>query len=165
LRWELAQTWGPTANDIVPPGGRRAVREAVAGVIENTVEANAARQLRRIELDAQAAGVNSHFFSRHGAGTSIEDQYFRSLTGFTPDGFQKNVVAGSRFYTHSIQLQALQRAQTIYRQNGSRVFDFNMGFPVGEGYRSGGGPLLEVQTVRAVFHQNGHMITMFPLID
>src|SRR5690606_31413073 len=46
-------------------------------------EANAGRYLERIE--SLVPNGNGHFFSRHGAGTSLLDQELRAIFGAKPD--------------------------------------------------------------------------------
>jgi hypothetical protein len=61
---------------------RAAATEARLARIAELGEANAYRWLERSE----AAGSNSHYLSRHGAQTTIEQQFERATTGRTPDG-------------------------------------------------------------------------------
>ncbi|MGF9797985.1 hypothetical protein, partial [Brevibacillus agri] len=135
---------------------------AAVGTIRNTgnlaakIEANAMAQLRKME---QASGA--HFFSRHGAQTTLAQQYNRAITGLTPDGIAGRMVDSSRFLTHLKQLNAVQRAETIFRQTGKTVFDFDMGEIIGEGYLRGGGNVINTTKVQAVF-KDGKLVTLYP---
>ncbi len=110
----------------------------VAGIIRNTgsiaakVESNAMAQLMKME---HASG--SHYFARHGAQTTLSQQYTRATTGLTPEGIAGGRVDSSRFLTHQNQLTAVQRAETIFKQTGKTSFDFDMGKIIGEGYLRG----------------------------
>ena len=70
-------------------------------------------------------------------------------------------VDSSRFLSNQAQLNAAQRAQTIYKQTGQTSFSFNMGETIGEGYTKGGGDLMRTTNVQAVF-RNGELYTMYP---
>lgn len=109
----------------------------------------------------EAANPGAHFFGRHGAGTTIEAQHIRATIGLTPDGFSGRAVDSSRFFSNQLQLQATQRAQTIFQQTGKSSFSFDMGTMVGEGFTRGGGELIWTTNVQAVF-RNGNLYTMFP---
>lgn len=97
---------------------------------ENTasrIETNASQQLAKMEGGTSGA----HYYSRHGAGTTLDQQYTRATTGLTPDGFAGKPVDASRFLSNQAQLNAAQRAQTIYKQTGQTSFSFNMGEIIG----------------------------------
>jgi filamentous hemagglutinin len=83
------------------------------------------------------------------------------MTGMTPDGFAGRVVNAARFVTHQAQLRALQRALTIFRQTGQRVFEFDMGGIIGEGFLKGGTTYAQTTTVLAVF-KAGKLLTLYP---
>ncbi len=124
------------------------------------IEENATRQLAKLEKGTPDA----HYFSRHGAGTTLEEQYIRATTGFTPDGFAGRTVDSSRFLSNQAQLNAVQRADTIYRQTGNTSFSFNFGEVIGEGYAKGGGDLIRTTNVQAVY-RNGHLYTLYPKLS
>ena len=126
------------------------------------LEANAARRLVEIQADA---GSKSHFFSRHGAHTTIEQQYHRALTGLTPDGFSGNIVDSGRFLSHRAQLNAVQSAQEIYGRTGKNVFKFDAGYEIGEGFLKNGTASVRTTNVQAVFDSNGKLKTLFPLLS
>ena len=79
----------------------------------------------------------------------------------TPDGYQKAPVDASRFFSNQQELQAAQRAQTIFQQTGKTSFSFEMESSIGEGFTKGGGAYVQTNTVQAVF-RNGQLFTMFP---
>jgi hypothetical protein len=128
--------------------------------IAEKIEANAAQQLAKMEGKTTGA----HYFSRHGAGTTLDQQYTRATTGLTPDGFAGKPVDASRFLSNQAQLNAVQRAQTIYKQTGQASFSFNMGEVIGEGYTKGGGNLIITTNVQAVF-RNGELYTLYPKLS
>ena len=123
------------------------------------LEANAGRRLAEME----AANPGSHFLSRHGAGTTLQQQYVRATTGLTPDGLPGMPRDSSRFFSNQLELQAATRAQTIFQQTGRNSFTFNMGVPVGNGYLKGGGPVVQTTRVTAAF-RNGQLWTIYPRI-
>ncbi|GAB2700591.1 hypothetical protein GCM10027037_26800 [Mucilaginibacter koreensis] len=106
---------------------------------------------------------NAHFVSRHGAGTTLAEQYNRATTGVTPDGKQGRPVNASRFISNVIQLEALNKAKQIYNTTGKTSFTFDMGYTVGEGYLKGGdnGHVTTTSDVQAVF-RNGQPYTLYP---
>jgi YD repeat-containing protein len=114
------------------------------------------------QLSAMQASVSgAHFLSRHGAGTTLEQQYVRATTGLTPDNHPGDPFPSSRFYSNEIQLQAARQAEDIYRQTGNPRPRFDMGFPAGEGYMRGGGPVVTTSVVQAVFRHGG-LYTLYP---
>ena len=113
---------------------------------------------------AEGENAGAHFFSRHGANTTIEQQFTRAKTGLTPDGVAGNPQTASRFYTNQLQIKAVNRATAIFKQTGNPVFDFDMGELVGEGFKKGGGDYIVTSNVQAVF-KNGKLHTLFPLLS
>ncbi|MDP9070332.1 MAG: hypothetical protein M3N68_03420, partial [Actinomycetota bacterium] len=85
--------------------------------IAHLAEASAQRYLSRLEQSVPGA----HFLARHGAQTTLEQQFRRATTGMTPDGVQHIPRNASRFLTHRDQLEVIQRAQDIHRQTGAPV--------------------------------------------
>jgi len=131
---------------------RRLAPNTTAATLTERLEANAARRLSEIQADA---GSKSHFFSRHGAHTTIEQQYDRALSGLTPDGFSGNIVDSGRFLSHRAHLNAVQAAQEIYGLTGKKVFPFDAGYEVGEGFLKNGTASVRTTNVQAVFDSNG----------
>jgi RHS repeat-associated protein len=123
------------------------------------LEANAAGRLSQLE---NANGA--HFLSRHGAGTTIEQQYIRATTGLTPDGFAGRLVDSSRFLSNRAQLAAVQRAEAIFAQTGQRSVTFQMSEIVGEGFTRGGGSWVQTTNVQGFF-TNGKLNTLYPLLS
>ena len=137
--------------------GAAGVGEAGLG---SKLEANAGRRLAELEK----ANSGAHFLSRHGAATTLEEQYTRATTGLTPEGFSGRAVDSSRFLSNQAQLSAVQRAQTIFQQTGRSSFSFQMEEIVGEGFLRGGGELVRTSNVQAVF-RNGRLLTVFPKLS
>jgi hypothetical protein len=123
------------------------------------LEANAGRRLAEME----ATNPGAHFYSRHGAGTTLQQQYVRATTGLTPEGLQLKPADSSRFLSNQAQYQALTRAETIFQNTGRNAFTFDMGIPMGNGYLRGGGSILTTSRVTAVFH-GGKLYTMYPVL-
>ncbi len=123
-------------------------------------EQNAARILQQAEANAHP---NAHFYSRHGAHTTVDDQVERSISGLTPDGYQGNPMPGSRFLAHQDQLAAYNRALELYQPNGPQAFGFTMRSVIGEGVEVGGAQYVTTSNVRVAF-KGGRVYTMFPRI-
>ena len=97
--------------------------------------------------------------------TTLEQQFTRATTGLTPDGRTFRPVDASRFLDNRAQLNAVQSAQEIFERTGQRVFSFDAGSTIGEGFARGGGDLIQTTNVRAVFDANGNLRTLFPLLS
>ncbi|MBS0264009.1 MAG: hypothetical protein JSS02_18885 [Planctomycetes bacterium] len=145
---------GSVAEQVTAPS-------TTTATLTERLEANAARRLAEIQADA---GPSSHFFSRHGAQTSIGQQFDRATTGLTPDGFSGNLVDSSRFLSHRSQLNAVQAAEEIFRRTGKKVFTFDAGYEIGEGFTRSATDLARTTNVRVVFDANGKLKTIFPWI-
>jgi len=87
------------------------------------------------------------------------------LTGLTPDGFSGNIVDSGRFLSHRAQLNAVQAAQEIYGRTGKKVFPFDAGYEIGEGFLKNGTASVRTTNVQAVFDSNGKLKTLFPLLS
>jgi hypothetical protein len=109
----------------------------------------------------EASNPGAHQHSRHGANTTMAEQQVRATTGLTPDGISGSPVDASRFLNHTDELNALQRAETIYRQTGQNRITFTMETIIGEGYLRGGVLSSQTKNVLAIF-RNGKVYTMFP---
>jgi hypothetical protein len=123
-------------------------------------EKNAASRLAALE---QSMGSDAHFFSRHGAQTTIEQQFLRATKGFLPDGGVRAVSDASRFISHRAQMRAVERAYQHYRATGQSRFVLEFAEEVGEGFTRGATDLVRTNTVQAQFSQ-GKLLTMYPLI-
>ena len=134
------------------------ILESGAVLVNSAKEAVAARELSQIE--EQTGG---HFFSRHGAQTTIEQQLTRAKTGVAPDGYFNEIPPdATRFLTHEDQLEAVKQAQKIYKETGQKSFNFAMKNEVGEGYLSGGNSgIIRTTKVHAQF-KNGKLNTLYP---
>jgi hypothetical protein len=149
-----AKTW----NDLVKLGqapGRGMGKASLA----SKIELNAGNQLAKMENGTQGA----HYYSRHGAQTTLDEQYTRATTGVTPDGFAGRTADSSRFLSNQAQLNAAQRAETIYQQTGKTNITFDTGEIIGEGYLKGGGDLVRTTNVTA-YYKNGELYTIFPAL-
>jgi len=139
-------------------GGRLAAKVATtrAERIAIRAELNALRRLTELE-----ASTGGHFLAKHGAETTLAQQLLRATTGLAPDGTKGVLSDASRFLTNTGQMNAISRANTIFRQTGRASFTFDMGEVVGEGYLRGGGQVISSSRVTAVF-RNGKLVTIFP---
>jgi RHS repeat-associated protein len=125
-----------------------------------SAEALALQQLTAI----QAAVPRSHFLDRHGAITTLAQQFVRAVTGFTPDGKIGNPTNSTRFLSNVDQLDALNMANATRQQTGKNVFSFDMNRPIGEGFLRGGATAAQkTSRVQAVYGKNG-LVTLFPVL-
>ncbi|WP_261378211.1 hypothetical protein [Paenibacillus agilis] len=145
------------APDVKLPKPKASVNK---GNLTAKVEVNAGKQLVKMESGTPKA----HYYLRHAAQTTLNQQYTRATTGATPDGFAGRKVDSSRFLSNQIQLNAAQRAETIYNQTGKSSFTFDARGIIGEGYKKGGGNLVQTTHVTAVF-RNGKLYTMYPSLS
>uniref|UniRef100_UPI0004CF3D9B RHS repeat domain-containing protein n=1 Tax=Pseudomonas tolaasii TaxID=29442 RepID=UPI0004CF3D9B len=112
-------------------------------------EANAHRRLT--ELEASIPGA--HFLEKHGAQTSLESQLERVQTAKNPTtreieryitgphaGEPRTPSAATHFLSHRDQLNAIYRAQLIFKQINLSASKrpMNMGKTIGEGYKKDG---------------------------
>jgi type II secretory pathway component PulJ len=117
--------------------------------LDEVAEENAHRRLDEMEKAIQDA----HFLEKHGKQTTLASQQERSLTGRNPTtgiievytngrraGQPKIPSAATHFFSYRDQLNAIHRAQLIFRRNGQIASKepMNMGKVVGEGYKRGG---------------------------
>ncbi|WP_225182075.1 hypothetical protein [Pectobacterium aroidearum] len=131
--------------------------------INELAEANAHRRLQEIEN----ATPKGHFLERHGAQTSLESQLARATDGTNPTtGIRQRSIppAATRFNSHREQLNAIQRAQTVYRQSGGSVTTtvVEHGKIIGEGYKKGSLAYGTSTTSKVILNPNGQPITAFP---
>jgi len=117
--------------------------------IDELAEENAYRRLDEMEKATQDA----HFLEKHGKQTTLASQQERSITGRNPTtgnievftngrraGQPKIPSAATHFFSYRDQLNAIHRAQLIFRRNGQMASKepMDMGKVVGEGYKRGG---------------------------
>uniref|UniRef100_UPI002AB5F5AE RHS repeat-associated core domain-containing protein n=1 Tax=Burkholderia cepacia TaxID=292 RepID=UPI002AB5F5AE len=113
------------------------------------------------DIDTKGGG---HAYSRHGAGTTLAQQEHRAVTGISPDcpcPKRPRPSDSTRFLSNVDQLDAIQRGRALMNANGTDAVTFNMGRTIGEGYRKGGGPVLNTSEV-TVFRRDGNIVTAFP---
>lgn len=124
----------------------------------------ASRILPQVELDSAA---NAHFNSRHGAGTTIEQQWNRAISGQYPENpaLGNRPVDSSRFFSDSDTLEAYIEAVNMYNPDGRASFHFLMNRPIGEGIEKfGRGYVGSTNAVSVVFRE-GQPWTIYPKIS
>jgi hypothetical protein len=115
------------------------------------------------QLEQENPGA--HFVSRHGAGTTIDEQWIRAESKLTPDGIVDKVQRdASRFFSNRAQLEAAQEAERIFQESGKSFVQFNMGKIVGEGFEKGGNKYVVTSNVAARF-RDGKLYTLYPLLN
>ncbi|MCV9878103.1 RHS repeat-associated core domain-containing protein [Brenneria izbisi] len=146
-----------------PPDPKKMSRAERQARINELAEANAHRRLKEM----QDATPGAHFLDKHGAQTSISDQVARASTGRNPatGAIEKIPTAATRFSSHRDQLNAIQRAQTIYRQAGKTAAEqpIDYGRWIGDGVRRGDLKYSVSHGAKVWFNRSGEVITAFPV--
>ena len=140
--------------------------------IDELAEANAYRRLDEMEKSTRGA----HFLEKHGKQTSLESQRERAMTGRNPTtgvierytsgrkaGQPKIPSAATRFISYRDQLNAIHRAQLIFRRNGHAASKepMNMGKQIGEGYKRGGLVYGKQKDAVVILNETGAPITTY----
>ena len=132
-------------------------------LLQSKIEENAERRL----IEMEAASVESaHFYKRHGAQTTLEQQKQRAMHKDRPDGGRdRRKTDASRFISHQAELNAVQRANLIHQNTHDNVVTFEMSEIIGEGYaKNTDNPVIKTRTVMGRF-ENGKLVTLFPLLN
>ncbi|APV38890.1 type IV secretion protein Rhs [Pseudomonas frederiksbergensis] len=144
--------------------------------IDELAEAVVHRRLKEMEDSIDEA----HFLQKHGAQTTLQSQLQRVQEGRNPgtgeiDRYQRGrrrgepVIpsAATHFLSHRDQMNAIQRAQLIFKQSGLNASKrpIEMGKKIGEGFKRDG--LQYGEQTRAVVYLNsaGQPITAFTDFD
>ncbi|WP_248741286.1 RHS repeat domain-containing protein, partial [Pseudomonas sp. MWU12-2029] len=140
--------------------------------IDELAEGNAYRRLEEMERSTPGA----HFLEKHGKQTTLASQQERSLTGRNPTtgiieiytngnkaGQPKIPSAATHFFSYRDQLNAIHRAQLIFRRNGivATREPMNMGKIVGEGYKRGGVTYGQQTHAIVILNGSGKPITSY----
>ncbi|GAA6152197.1 hypothetical protein NBRC116587_16160 [Pseudoteredinibacter isoporae] len=140
-------------------------------VINERLEGYAANRLDALEQSIPGA----HFKGRHGAQTTLSDQFERAVNGIDPVTQQAryrrngNLVTpnSTRFLSHRDQYNAIQRATTIYQNTGSKVLaerPIIFRSQAGEGFYGGTGAYDTSFSAQVWFNRNAEPITAFPIL-
>jgi hypothetical protein len=159
-----------------------ATRAAVGGTLASnpSVRQRAEEIALRYLTNLQNSIPEAHFVSRHGAQTTIEQQFDRATTGLTPDGAHQTIRSASRFFSHQLQLSAVNDALSIMNGNSgtntlsysynaaNRTLTMQMNLLVGEGFTAITSPeglgLVQTTNVKVFFNQHGQIKSIFPLL-
>lgn len=138
--------------------------------IDELAEANAYRRLQEIESSVPSA----HFLEKHGAQTTLQSQLERAQFGRNPttgvvetypNGKPKIPSSATRFLSNRDQLNAIDRAQNIYRVTGDMALaerPIKFDYLIGEGYRKS--TLTYGNSYSAqVWFRKGQVNTAFPI--
>jgi hypothetical protein len=128
--------------------------------------ANSADQIAYDSLKALEESIQgSHFLSRHGPLTTLEQQQIRATTGLTPDNVLLRPVDSGRWLSHLDMHEGLQRATAMQAKTGADgVFRVEFDRMIGEGYLRGGDVFARTNVADFVF-RNGKPYTFFPKLD
>lgn len=144
---------------------QRAVR------MNERLEANAYRRLQEIESSVPDA----HFLETHGAQTTLQSQLERAQYGKNPttgvieakaNGSPEIPSSATRFLSNRDQLNAIDRAQNIYRLTGDKLLaeqPINFDYRIGEGYKKTSLAYGQSYSVQ-VWFRNRQVITAFPIL-
>ncbi len=162
-------TEGVNHGEPALPQQNRAERQAR---IDELAESNAYRRLS--ELEASVPGA--HFLEKHGAQTSLKSQLERLQTAKNPTtgvieyftsgrraGEPKYPPAATHFLSHRDQLNAIYRAQLIFRKNGlaQSLKPMHMGKIVGEGYSGNQMEYSQQSRARVILDRDGKPKTAY----
>ena len=111
----------------------------------------------------------AHFLSRHGAGTTLQQQRDRATQGILPDiGVSTpndRPSDASRFFTDTLALAAITRAQEVFANTGNRTPIIQFDRKVGEGFLKGDGTTIyTTDQVLVRLSPSGDPITAYPLL-
>lgn len=125
----------------------------------------ATRRASKILADNDVS-TGGHAYSRHGAHTTMPQQKRRATTGVPPDNPckapQKSGPDSTRFFNSIDQLDAIQRGREAMQTAGVNWVTFDMGRPIGEGYRSGGGCPAITSRVTIRMNKTNGIYTAYP---
>ena len=115
-----------------------------------------------VRLDEEVGGHNA---SRHGAGTTLEQQHRRALTGINPDGtVSRRAENASRFLRWQDQRDAIEDARR--RFDGSTLkLRVTFDHVVGEGYMKNTLEYRETAVVVVKFNPAGEPYSSYPDLD
>jgi hypothetical protein len=150
------------AGPVPPAVGRTPLPVAVPETAAASAEQSALRILQEAEANA---APGAHFLSRHGAQTTLEQQFVRARTGVTPEGLAGNPVDSGRFLSHQAELAAYNRALELYKASPQSQIVFEMDSVIGEGFTKFGKALVRTTNVVARFDKSGRMITLYPSLS
>ncbi|MBT2373484.1 RHS repeat-associated core domain-containing protein, partial [Pseudomonas fluorescens] len=151
------------------PQTARAERQAR---IDELAEANAYRRLDELERSTPGA----HFLEKHGAQTSLESQLERVVSARNPttqevETFDRGRRAGqprppsaaTHFLSHRDQLNAIYRAQLIFKLTNLSMSGkpIDMRKIIGEGYKREGFEYGKQTKARVILDENGKPITAY----
>lgn len=150
--------------------GHLSSRERQA-IIDNRLENLASDRLAKLEQSIPGA----HFQGRHGAQTTLQQQYERAVNGIDPITNQVRYRAdgspvtpnSSKFMSARDQINAIERATNIYERTGSKVLaEHPIVFKTqaGEGYYGGTGLYDTSYSVQVWFNRTRKPITAFPIL-
>ena len=119
------------------------------------------------QLQHGEAISGSHSLDRHGADTTLAQQYERAVNGTLPDGATGRPTDATRFLSQVDHLATVTEAERLIQQGNiiNGTIDIPMGFNIGEGFRRGGGSVSFVEGIQVArgYVRNGQLTTLFPL--
>ena len=130
---------------------------------DSVSEAIALQELEDLQAAALAGGFpDPHGLSRHGAQTTLEQQYLRATTGVLPDrpNIGTRPIPASRSTSHVTHVQMLREARQQIAGVGQETvwIRFSDNRIVGEGFEARGKDYFEASWVRVNF-QDGPWVT------
>ncbi|AVR97162.1 PAAR domain-containing protein [Pseudoduganella armeniaca] len=140
-------------------------------LINSRLEDIAAARLSSLEQSIPGA----HFQGKHGAQTTLVQQYNRAVHGIDPITGQPrynrsgNLMTpnSTRFLSNRDQINAIERASRIYARTGEKMFaeePIRFNAVAGEGYYGGTGAYDTAFSAQVWFNRNAEPITAFPIL-
>jgi len=140
-------------------------------IINDRLESLASDRLTTLEQSIPGA----HFQGRHGAQTTLPQQYDRAVNGIDPITNQVRYRAdgslvtpnSSKFMSARDQINAIERATNIYERTGSKVLaerPIVFKTQAGEGYYGGTGLYDTSYSGQVWFNKSRQPITAFPIL-
>nr|ELR5042366.1 hypothetical protein [Providencia stuartii] len=114
------------------------------------------------DFEAEHGSDNIHGLRRHCSGTTLEQQKYRSKTGYTPDGVQGKPTDSTRFINPQDQFEAIEKTTALYNPmiHKDGFVEVNMGRIIAEGYTKDG-EYFQTTIVRAGFdRKSGEMYSI-----
>jgi len=146
-------------------------QEQRQALINTRLESLAGSRLSSLEQSIPGA----HFQGRHGAQTTLSQQYNRAVNGIDPITGQARyrrdgslvTPNSTRFVSNRDQINAIERATGIYQRTGVKVFaeaPIRFQSQAGEGYYGRTGAYDTAFSVQVWFNRSGQPVTAFPIL-
>jgi RHS repeat-associated protein len=160
-----AEVPGTVAAELSDKWAHLSPSERIA-LTQKKLEANAYRRLQEREANTPGA----HYTERHGAQLDLQSQHDRASFGINPTtGAQQPVPsAATRFFSHRDQLNAIDRAEHIFKVTGDKLLaqqPIEFGHHAGSGFKKGTLEYGVSDSAQVILNSSGKAKTAFPIWD